>query len=166
MIDNIYEVDVTSRHNVTSLWQSLSTRNLTNENTLSKILYRFYGPQIRPLWDNRIKMLYKSWFIAVRRVWRLPWKTHCCLLPHLVGCINPELWFAKICIKFINMAFNSENRTVKIISKIGHSIYWETITDIYKLGLRCLKVMCAKDGMNLSECGRDNPRSRTDKGGG
>ena len=71
-------------------------------------------------------MLYKSWCIAVRRVWRLPWKTHCCLLPHLVGCINPELWFAKICIKFINMAFNSENRTVKIISKIGHSILGST----------------------------------------
>ena len=62
----------------------------------------------------------------MRRLWRLPWITHCCFLPHIVGCMSPELWFAKRCIKFINMAVNSRNYTVKTISNMGlfgsHSI--------------------------------------------
>ena len=86
----------------------------------------FYGTHIIPLWDDKMEMPCKSWRIAVRRLWRLPWKTHCCLLPHIVGCMSPELWFAKRCIKFINMAVNSRNYTVKTISNMGlfgsHSI--------------------------------------------
>ncbi len=38
----------------------------------------------------------------MRRVWRVPWRTHNNMLPHLAGLIDPELWFAKRCIKCIN----------------------------------------------------------------
>ena len=41
----------------------------------------FYGTHIIPLWDDKMEMLCKSWRIAVRRLWRLPWKTHWSLLP-------------------------------------------------------------------------------------
>ncbi len=33
----------------------------------------------------------------------VPWRTHNNMLPHLAGMIDPELWFAKRCIKFISM---------------------------------------------------------------
>ncbi len=31
----------------------------------------------------------------MRRVWRVPWRTHNNMLPHLTGMIDPELWFDK-----------------------------------------------------------------------
>ncbi len=53
------------------------------------------------------------------RVWRVPWRTHNNMLPHLAGMIDPELCFAKRCIKFIGMCMKSDNNTVKTISMIG-----------------------------------------------
>ncbi len=38
-----------------------------------------------------------TWRIAMRRVWRVLWRTHNNMLPHLAGMIDPELWFAKRC---------------------------------------------------------------------
>ncbi len=46
----------------------------------------------------------------------VPWYT---MLPHLAGMIDPELWFAKRCIKFISMCMKSDNNIVKTISMIG-----------------------------------------------
>ncbi len=66
------------------------------------------------------------WRIAIRRVWRIPWRTHNNMLAHIAGVMNPEYWFAKRCIKFVNMAINSSKATVKTISGMGmydnHSI--------------------------------------------
>ncbi len=41
------------------------------------------------------------------------------MLPHLAGMIDPELWFAKRCTKFISMCMKSDNTTVKTISMMG-----------------------------------------------
>ncbi len=55
----------------------------------------------------------------MRKVWRVPWTTHCHLLPHLAGVMDPELWFSKRCIKFIKMALNSDNIIVRTITNVG-----------------------------------------------
>ncbi len=47
----------------------------------------------------------------MRRVWRVPWRTHNNMLPHLAGMIDRELWFAKRCIKFISMCMKSDNNS-------------------------------------------------------
>ncbi len=52
----------------------------------------------------------------MRKVWKVPWNTHCNLLPHLPGVMDPELWFSKRCIKFIKMALNSDNIIVRTIT--------------------------------------------------
>ncbi len=41
------------------------------------------------------------------------------MFAHVAGVMEPELWFAKRCIKFIKMALISENNTVCTISNMG-----------------------------------------------
>ncbi len=57
---------------------------------------------------------------------RIPWTTHCNLLPHLAGGMDLELWFSKRCINFIKMTLNSDNIIVRTITNVGlirtHSI--------------------------------------------
>ncbi len=79
----------------------------------------FYGSQILPLFDNHIQGLMTAWRVAIRRVWRIPWHTHCNLLPHIAGVMDPQLWLVKRCIKFINMCINSDNVIVRTISNMG-----------------------------------------------
>ncbi len=78
----------------------------------------------------------------MHRVWRVPWRTHNNMLPHLASMIDSELWFAKRCIKFISMCMKSDNITVKTISMMGmNGLY-------YVLGAN-YRVLCTKYGMNL-----------------
>ena len=63
--------------------------------------------------------LYVAWRMAVRRVWRVPWTSHCNLLPHLAGVIPPELSFAKRAIAFIRILLESENKSVRMITGMG-----------------------------------------------
>ena len=73
-----------------------------------------------------MNVIYKAWRIAVRRVWKVPWRTHNDILPHLTGVLPPELSFAKRAIGFIKLLLKSENKTVQMITGMGlygkHSI--------------------------------------------
>ncbi len=73
-------------------------------------------------------------------IWRVPWRTHNNMLPHLAGMIYPELWFAKRCIKFISMFMKSDNNTISMMGANG--LY-------YVLGAN-YRVLCTKYGMNLN----------------
>lgn len=86
----------------------------------------FYGVQMLPQFDSNIHDVYTAWRIAIRRVWRVPWRTHNNMLAHIAGVMDPEFFFAKRSIKFIEAALDSKNVTVKTISNMGrhgtHSI--------------------------------------------
>ncbi len=62
----------------------------------------------------------------MRRVWKLPWTTHCSLLPHIANVMPPEMWFAKREIAFINQILTSDNMVIRTIGRMGvygrHSI--------------------------------------------
>ncbi len=62
--------------------------------------------------------VYIAWIIAMRKVCRVPWTTHCNLLPHLAGVMDPELWLSKRCITFIKIALNSDNIIVRTITNV------------------------------------------------
>ncbi len=82
----------------------------------------FYGSQNTSTFlNNCMDDVYIAWKmrIALHKVWRVPWTTHCNLLPHLAGVMDPELWFSKRCIKFIKMALNSDNIIVRTIINVG-----------------------------------------------
>ncbi len=42
------------------------------------------------------------------------------MLPLISGVMDPELWFAKRSINFLNVALNSSGQNVKWISNMGH----------------------------------------------
>ena len=79
-----------------------------------------------PIFNNSMEGLYRAWRVTVRRVWRVPWRTHCNLLPHLAGVMAPEFSFAKRAIGFTKLCCESKNKTVQMISGMGlhgkHSI--------------------------------------------
>ncbi len=117
----------------------------------------FYGSQILPLFNNCMNDVYISWRIAMRKVCRVPWTTHCNLLPHLAGVMDPELWFSKRCIKFIKMALNSDNLIVRTITNVGlngtHSIMggnWRHLRSKY--GMEKCNVMKSWDEKCKNEC--------------
>ncbi len=74
----------------------------------------------------------------MHKVWTVPWTNHCNLLPHLVGVMDPKLWFSKRCIELIKMAINSDNIIVRTMTNVGlngtHSImggYWRPLRSKY-----------------------------------
>ena len=87
----------------------------------------FYGSQFLPVYNDSMNDVFRAWHVAVRRVWRIPWRTHCNLLPHIAGVMPPQLSLVKRTISFTNMLVNSKNKTVKMISGMGlygkHSIF-------------------------------------------
>ena len=102
----------------------------------------FYGSQFLPIYNDTMNTLVRAWQVAVRRVWRVPWRTHCNLLPHIAGVIPPELSFAKRAISFTKLLLNSNNKTVKMITGMGlygkHSIIGANARHlIYKYDLNC-----------------------------
>ena len=85
----------------------------------NKYCMSFYGSQILPLFNTCMETVYTAWRVAMRKVWRLPWVTHCNILPHISGNMGIDLWFAKRCINFLNMAYNSDNNVVRMISRMS-----------------------------------------------
>ena len=102
-----------------------STSHMRNY-LFSKYCTSFYGSLFLPIYDNTMEDIYKAWRMAVRKVWRVPWTTHCDLLPHLAGVMPPKLSFAKNAISFAKLLLKSDNPVVKMVTGMGiygyHSI--------------------------------------------
>ena len=108
----------------------------------------FYGSQFLPIYNNGMNDVFRAWHVVVRRVWRVPWRTHCNFLPHLAGVMPPELSFAKRAIAFSNSCINSKNKVVNMITGMGrygkHSILGANIRHLTaKYELNC-KVIYSK----------------------
>ncbi len=56
---------------------------------------RFYGSHICTLFDREIKDLYIALRKVQRRVWALPYMTHCRLLPRVTDLLPGEVLFSK-----------------------------------------------------------------------
>ncbi len=79
----------------------------------------FYGSKVLPMFNSCLGEIYIEWRVAICRVWRVPWSTHCKLLPLLANCMDIELRFSRRCMRFIKMAMNSSNIVVKTITNMG-----------------------------------------------
>ncbi len=102
------------------LGEVIHLRHHVNEDILfSRYYTAFYGSQVLPMFDKCMEDMYKAWRIAIRRVCRVPWTTHCLLLLLLSGFMDIELWFSKRCVKFLKMAINSKNSAVRMIINMG-----------------------------------------------
>ena len=113
----------------------------------NKYCTSFYGSQILPIYDDSLADLFRSWRVAVRRVWRVPWHTHSSLLPHLAGVMAPNLWFDKRAVKFAMLGLNSSNYNVKTILSMG---VWGSYS-VFGGNVRSLQF---RYGLDIKEPGR------------
>ena len=114
----------------------------------NKYCTSFYGAQLLPLHDSSMNDIYKAWRVAGRRVWQVPWTTHNHLLPHLVGCMAPELWMARRSINFVVSGLNSKNKTVKYILEMGE----QSAYSVFGGNVRTLKYKYDLDVCNVNSC--------------
>ena len=86
-----------------------------------------YGAQLLPLHDASFDDLIRAWRVVTRRVWRVPWRTHSSLLPHLAGVMSPVLWLHKRTLNFISKGINNSNLNVKTVLQMAthspHSVF-------------------------------------------
>ena len=75
-----------------------------------------YGSQIWPLWHRSIDNLCTKWYIALRRVIGLPYRTHRDLLPLIASQMPIEVSLQCRLIKFYRSISASENSIVKYLS--------------------------------------------------
>ena len=68
-----------------------------------------------------IPMKWKAYTVHGERqfVWRVPYSTHCNILPYLANCMEIELLLAKRCIKFIDTMCKNDNKVVRTITQMG-----------------------------------------------
>jgi hypothetical protein len=63
-------------------------------------------------------VLNKEWRKVMRRVWGVPPRTHCNLIPHIAECTPPEVFLYQRFIGFFASGINSEN---DVVSSLFHN---------------------------------------------
>ncbi len=101
-----------------------------NSNIRNMLLHKyctaFYGSHVLPILNRCMEEIYIAWRVAICRVWRVPWPTHCKLLTYLANCMDIKLWFSRRCMRFIKMTMNSSNIVFKTITNNGYGYLWFT----------------------------------------
>ena len=72
-----------------------------------------YGSNACMLFDQSLVELDVAWRKAIRRVWSLPYRTHCSLLPHISGNMPIRITLYKRFIKHFLNGYNHSNEAVK-----------------------------------------------------
>ena len=97
----------------------------------------YYGSQLWPLYNNDFNDICIKWRNAIRRIWNLPYDTHCKLLPLISDQSPIEVALASRFIKFAKYVLTSENNTVAYVARLqslncrsifGHNIRHLCIT--------------------------------------
>ena len=119
-----------------------NTTSYMRNHLFFKYCSSFYGSQFLPIYNDTMNEVIRAWRVAVRKVWRVPWNTHCVLLPHLADVMPPELSFAKRAISFTRSLIESSNETVRTITGMGvygkHSILGANARHLtYKYDMNC-----------------------------
>ncbi len=75
----------------------------------------FYGSHLRTLFDRAIEDLYIAWRKAQRRVWGLPYMTHCRLLPHVTDLLPGDVLLSKRFLKHFVTGYCNKNSMVSTV---------------------------------------------------
>ena len=88
-----------------------------------------YGSQLWPFYNKLCDVYYCAWRKIIRKLWSLPFKTHCRFLHVINDSLPIDIILEKRCLKFIWSCINSSNQTVKSLSlsniKCGYSVFGE-----------------------------------------
>ena len=84
---------------------------------LNSYCMAWYGSQIWDLSGAHIQKVCTSWNKAVRKIWHLPYRTHCSLLPHLMQTINMNSELVCRYVKLYDNMCKCKNINVNFIAK-------------------------------------------------
>ena len=88
-----------------------------------------------PLWNyskDDVLSFYTAWRKSIRRIWKLPPKTHCNLLPTINNCLPIDICLEKRCAKYIWSCLHSPNKIVKLIAMSARYCSFSGMGDNYR----------------------------------
>ena len=93
----------------------LADFSFVDNNTLSVLFDSYcmsiYESQLFKLYDkNSVKCLYVAWRKTIRKIWKIPYISHCRLLPYINNCNYIDSILERRCIRFLYNIFKSENQ--------------------------------------------------------
>ena len=94
----------------------------------------YYGSQLWPLYNDSFSNVCTKWRKAIRRMWDLPYNTHCGLLPLVSELCPIEISLSCRFIKFMKSLLKSDNSTVSYVARVQsqncRSIFGQNIRHI------------------------------------
>jgi len=85
-------------------------------NLFFKYCTSYYGSNMCSLYDVRgMDRLYIDWRKAIRRIWKLPGRTHNSLLPHISNSVPPDIMLHKHFSNFVSSGLCSENKVANFM---------------------------------------------------
>ena len=79
----------------------------------------FYGSPLWSLSGSHIQRFYCAWRKCVRRVWNVPYNTHCRFVEHLYRGQNIDYQLLKTFVNFFCGVFNNNNNIVSMCAKLS-----------------------------------------------
>ena len=100
----------------------------------------YYGSQLWPLWNSSFENICVKWRKAVRKIWDLPYRTHCAMLPIIADAFPIEISLECKFVKFLKSTIGSHNRSVAYMANFMksncNSIFGHNVRHLYlKYGL-------------------------------
>ena len=78
----------------------------------------YYGSQLWPLYNDKIKDIHVKWRTAIRRLWNLPHKAHCNMLPLISEQYPIDISLISRFCKFFKSIIDSKNQTLSYVAKM------------------------------------------------
>ena len=114
----------------------------------------YYGSQLWPLWNSNFENICTKWRKAIRKIWELPYRTHCAMLPIIADAFPIEISLECKFVKFVKTTIGSHNKTVAFMANLmksncnstfGHNIrhlylkYGLSLEDILRMPMKDIK---------------------------
>ena len=114
----------------------------------------YYGSQLWPLWNSQFENICLKWRKAIRKIWELPYRTHCVMLPIIADAFPIEVSLECKFVKFVKSTIGSHNKSVAYMANLmksncnstfGHNIrhlylkYDLSLEDILNMSMKEVK---------------------------
>ena len=102
----------------------VSSQWTTGWKAMKVTFINYTSQQKKPIFDFRgiylnMSVFYVTWRKAIRKVFRLPYRTHCDLLPVIAECSHIETQLLCRLVKFVNGAISSHNVQLNLLMNIA-----------------------------------------------
>ena len=93
-------------------------KTLVKNKLFNQYCCSYYGSQLWPLYNQDFNNVCTKWRKAIRRIWELPYNTHCKLLPLITEQKPVEISLTSRFIKFLKSVLESDNCIVSYMARL------------------------------------------------